>query len=106
MNVVEVELLGVLFASVVLGLVLLFSEIFLAEGSVGINRDLAISSENLILFRENERVDFDHIAVTGHEALVNLGEHVGNLVGLATDTKVGGSLTEGSLVETFGRVNG
>lgn len=88
MNVVQVEALGVLLASVVLGLILLRGEIFLTEGGVGVNSDFGISGENLVIFSENERVDFNHVAVASHETFIDLGEHVHNLVSLIGNTQV------------------
>ena len=87
-NVVQVEVLGVLLASVVLGLILLCGEIFLTEGGVRVNSDFGISGENLVIFGENERVDFNHVAVASHEAFIDLGEHVHNLVSLIGNTQV------------------
>ena len=101
MDVVEVEVLGVLFARVILSLVLLSGEILLTEQSVGVDGDLGISSEHLSLLGKNEGVDLDEIGIAGHEALVDLGEHVHNLVDLGVETEVFGSLAELGIVEAL-----
>lgn len=102
MNVVQVERLGVLLASVVLGLILLRSEIFLTEGGIRVNSDFRISGKNLVILGENERIDFNHVAVTSHEAFIDLGEHVHNLVSLFGDTNVCGRLAQVCLVKALG----
>ncbi len=88
MNVIQVEVFGVLLTSIVLSLIFLSSEVFLAESGIRVDRDLAISCQNLAFLGQNEWVNFDEIAVLGHEAFVNFGEHVDHLVFLGVQTEV------------------
>lgn len=88
MNVIQVEVFGVLLTSVVLSLIFLSSEVFLAESGIRVDGDLAISCQNLTFLCQNEGVDFDEIAVLGHEAFVNFGEHVDHLVFLGVQAEV------------------
>lgn len=66
----------------------------LAECSVVVNRDLGVSSHDLSSLRNNERVDFDHIAVALNEAVKDMLEQVYYLALVFWDTKVRSSLDQ------------
>lgn len=70
MNEVKIVLFGLGLLSVVLGLVFLDSELLLSVKSVSINGNFAVSSHHNTLLGQNERVDFDHVAIFLDEALV------------------------------------
>lgn len=74
MDVVEVELFGLSFFFVVLSLVLLGKEIFLSKRSVTVESDLAVRCHNDTLLGQDERIDFDHVAVFVGETLVEFLE--------------------------------
>lgn len=82
MDVVQVKVFGVLLTGVILSLIFLSGEIFLTEQGVRVNRDLAVGSQDLVVFGEDEGVDLDKVAVALHKAFIDLGEHLHNLVGL------------------------
>ena len=105
-NVVQVEFFGVLLASVFLRLVLLCDEVFLAESRVRVNNNLAIGGEHLVVLGQDKRVDLDHVAVACHEALVDLREHVGDLVSLVWGSEVIGGFVERCLIEAVDGVHG
>ena len=106
MNVVQVVFFGVLLASIFLRLVLLLDEIFLAESRVRVNNNLAIGGEHLVVLGENEGVDLNHVTVACHEALIDLREHVGDLVSLGWSSEVSGGLLEGCLIKAVDGVHG
>jgi len=105
LDVVQVELFGVVLSCINLGEVLFSSEVLLAVGGVGIDGDLAISEDNLVVLGQDEWVDLNHIAVAGNEGLVDSGEDLYDLVGLALNTEVLGSLDEVISVEALGWVD-
>ncbi len=53
----------------------------MAEQGVGIERDLGIEHDQLVVTRDNQRVDFQHVHVLGIERRVQLAEELGALLG-------------------------
>ena len=103
MNIVQIEVFGVPLPRVVLGLVLLVGEVLLAEDRVRVDGHFAVSGEHFAFLSQHEWVDLNHVGVLLHEAVVDFGENILNLVGLVFDAKVRGNLPECSGV---GAVNG
>ena len=101
MDIIKIKALGVLLTSVILSFIFDGCEVLLAEESVGIDGDLAVSAKYLAFFGKNERVDLDHVSVTGHEAIIDLAQHVDDLVLLLTDAKVMGGLAEMILINSI-----
>lgn len=91
-DVVEVVLLGFSFEIIQLGLIFRISNFLLAVGCIVVDRDLAVGSEHLLVLREHKGVDFNHVAIPGHETLVNPCEHIDHLVSLILQSKILGGL--------------
>lgn len=99
MDVVQVEFLSMLLTSILLCLILLVGQILLPVESIAVDGDLTVSGQYLSIISQHKWVDLNHVAVLGHEALVDPVENVGHLVSLGIQTKVLGGGSQVFLAE-------
>jgi len=105
MDVVEVKLRGDSFLFILLALVLLLSQVLLSVGGVAINSNLAISGEESTVLGYDERVNFNHVAISLHEAIVDIGKHINYLILHLRKTKVFSCLNQVIFVNTVDGIN-
>jgi len=105
MDVVKIERMCDTFFVVILACILLSFQLSLSECSIVVDGDLRICSEDLTGFEDNQRVDFNHITIFFHKAVVHVLQEEYNLALVLLNSKILSYLTKLINTQSFVNIN-